>query len=196
MAIIGTVGSHSNMTMPFYVTTPIFEQALLMKDSDRTREYLINYGKKDDRMKVLIAGCGGQGGSAGGHLIKEKDVEGIVCTDMDMSRAKRLADRLKDLNKGMEISTEQVDFSKPEDLARVAKGVNVVFNACFPVVNLPILKACIEVGAHYVDAASFPIEASVIPREQTMDGLLDFDDQAKSAGITALSNMGRCPGIH
>ncbi len=36
------VGSHSNMTMPFYVTTPIFEQVLLMKDSDRTREYLIN----------------------------------------------------------------------------------------------------------------------------------------------------------
>ena len=146
-------------------------------------------------MKVLIAGCGGQGAGAAGHLVKEKDVEGIVCADADISRARRLADQLEQLNKGVEISVEQVDFSRPEDLAKAAKGVNTVFNACFPVVNVPILKACIEVGAHYVDVASFPIEAAVIPREQTMDGLLDFDDQAKAAGITALTNLGVAPGF-
>ena len=146
-------------------------------------------------MKVLIAGCGGQGGSAGGHLVKEKDVEQIVCTDMDMSRAKRLADRLKGLNKRIEISTEKVDFSKPEDLARVAKGVDVVFNACFPKVNVPILKACIDVGAHYVDAASLPFVPKGTPREETMDALVDFDDKAKAAGVTAISNMGVAPGF-
>ena len=107
-------------------------------------------------MKILIAGCGGQGSSAGGHLVKEKDVERIVCADADISRARRLADRLKQLNKGIEISTEQVDFSRPEDLAKAAKGVNAVFNACFPKVNAPILKACIDVSAHYVDVASLP----------------------------------------
>ena len=39
------VGSHSNMTMPFYVATPIFEGASLMKDGhngDKTKEQLIN----------------------------------------------------------------------------------------------------------------------------------------------------------
>ena len=115
-------------------------------------------------MKILIAGCGGQGSSAGGQLAKEKDVERIICTDMDISRAKRLADRIKGLKTGVEVSAEQVDFSKPEDLAGVAKGVDVVFNACFPEVNVPILKACLDVGAHYVDVASFPSTAATIPK--------------------------------
>lgn len=114
---------------------------------------------------------------------------------MDISRANRLAGRLKDLKTGIEVSTEQVDFSKPEDLARAAKGVDVVFNACFPKVNVPILKACIAVGAHYVDAASFPFVPGGTPREETMDALLDFDDKAKAAGVTAISNMGVAPGF-
>ncbi len=46
-------------------------------------------------MKILLAGCGGQGSSAGGHLAKEKDVERIVCTDMDISRARRLVCSIK-----------------------------------------------------------------------------------------------------
>ena len=146
-------------------------------------------------MKILIAGCGGQGSSAGGQLAKEKDVERIICTDMDISRAKRLADRIKGLKTGVEVSAEQVDFSKPEDLAGVAKGVDVVFNACFPEVNVPILKACLDVGAHYVDVASFPYTAATIPKEQTMDGLLDLDDKAKAAGVTAITNMGVAPGF-
>lgn len=128
-------------------------------------------------------------------MAKEKDVERIVCTDMDISRAKRLAGRLKDLKTGIEVSTEQVDFSKPEDLARAAKGVDVVFNAAFPAQNVPILKACIDVGAHYVDVASFPYKAATIPEEQTMDALLAFDDKAKAVGVTALSNMGVAPGF-
>ena len=146
-------------------------------------------------MKVLIAGCGGQGSSAAGQLAKEKDVEQIICTDMDISRAKRLEDRLKGLKTGVKVSTEQVDFKKPKDLARAAKGVDVVFNACFPAVNVPILKACMEAEAHYVDVASFPYTAKTIPKEQTMDGLLEFDGQVKTAGLTAITNMGVAPGF-
>jgi saccharopine dehydrogenase-like NADP-dependent oxidoreductase len=146
-------------------------------------------------MKVLIAGSGGQGSSAAGQLAKEKDVEQIICADVDLARAERLASRLKDLRKGVQIGTARVDFNNSEDLAHAAKGVDVVFNACFPSVNVPILKACITVGAHYVDVASFPFESTVIPRDQTMNGLLDFNDRAKSAGITAISNMGVAPGF-
>lgn len=146
-------------------------------------------------MKILIAGCGGQGGSAGGHLTKEKDVEQIICADADTNRAKRLADRLKQVNKGIDVSTAQVDFNKPDDLAKAAKGVDAVFNACFPKVNVPILKACIAAGAHYVDVASFPYLPEGTPREETMDALLDLDSEAKAAGITAISNMGVAPGF-
>lgn len=146
-------------------------------------------------MKVLIAGCGGQGAGAAGHLIKENDVEEIICADVDINRAKKLADRLKQINKGIEISAKQVDFSKPEDLAKAAKGVNVVLNTCFPAVNVPILQASIQAGAHYVDCGSFPFETIVVPRGQTIHGLLDFNDQAEAAGVTALTCMGVSPGF-
>ena len=36
------VGSHSNMTMPFYVAAPIFEGVHKMKDSDKTKKQLID----------------------------------------------------------------------------------------------------------------------------------------------------------
>ena len=39
---MGLVGNHSNMTMPFYVATPIFEGAFLMNNGDKTKEQLIN----------------------------------------------------------------------------------------------------------------------------------------------------------
>ena len=42
---MGVVGRHSNMTMPFYGATPIFEVASLMKDGnngDKTKEQLID----------------------------------------------------------------------------------------------------------------------------------------------------------
>jgi saccharopine dehydrogenase-like NADP-dependent oxidoreductase len=146
-------------------------------------------------VKILIAGCGAQGGSAGGQFAKEKDVEQIICTDVDISRAKRLADRIKRLNAGIEISAEQVDFSNPEDLTRVAKGVDVIYNAAFPAVNVPILKACLDVGAHYIDLAAFPFKLPGVPEGETMEDLLALDDKAKAAGITAISNMGAAPGF-
>ena len=39
---MGLVGSHSNMTIPFYVATPIFEGAFLLNNGDKTKEQLIN----------------------------------------------------------------------------------------------------------------------------------------------------------
>ena len=36
------VGCYSNITVPFYAATPIFEGMFLMKDSDKTKEQLIS----------------------------------------------------------------------------------------------------------------------------------------------------------
>lgn len=146
-------------------------------------------------MKIFVAGCGAQGSSVGGQLAREKDVERIVCADMDISRAMRLADRVKSLNTGVEVSAEQVNLSKSEDLARLAKGVDVIFNAAFPAANIPILKACLEVGAHYIDLASFPFKLPGVPEGEAMEDLLAFDDKVKAAGLTAITNLGVAPGF-
>jgi len=146
-------------------------------------------------MKILIAGCGGQGSSAGGQLAREKDVEQIICADGEIRRAKRLADRIKGLKTGVGVTAEQVDFSKHEDLTRLAKGMDIVYNACFPAINIPILKASLDAGANYVDMASFPFKLPGVPEGSTMVDLLAFDDKVRSAGLTAISNMGVAPGF-
>jgi saccharopine dehydrogenase (NAD+, L-lysine-forming) len=128
-------------------------------------------------------------------LAKEKDVERIVCTDADISRAEKLADRIKGLKTGVKVSAEQVDLSKLGDLARVAKGVDVVYNAAFPAVNVPILEACLDVGAHYIDLAAFPFKLPGVPEGETIEDLLAFDDKVKAAGLTAISELGAAPGF-
>lgn len=146
-------------------------------------------------MRFLIQGCGAQGSSAAGQLAVEEDVEEIICCDIDLSRAKRLADRIKGLKTKVSVRAEQVDCSAPEKLARVAKDVDLVFNGTYAAFNISILKACIDAGANYLDVSSLPFKFPGIGEGETMEDLLQFNDAAKSAGISAMSNMGAAPGL-
>lgn len=146
-------------------------------------------------MRILIAGSGAQGGCSAGVLAKEKDVEQLICADKDINRAKKLVDRLIYLHPQLKIDAAHVDFSKYEDTLPIARSVDVVLNTSYPDVNVPILKACLESGAHYIDLASFPFKPSGVPEAVTMDALLALDNEAKSKGIVAITNAGCSPGF-
>ena len=146
-------------------------------------------------MKILIAGCGGQGSCSAGLLAQEKDVEQIICADKDINRAKKLAERLVPLYPELKVRAIEIDFSNQQDISHVARDVDVVLNTGFPDVNVPTLKACLESSAHYVDLASWPFNLEGVPEEVTMDALLAFNDEAKAQGITAITNAGCSPGF-
>ena len=144
-------------------------------------------------MKVLVLGCGGVGVGAAGQFANEKDVEKIICGDADPKRAGQLSEWVKELNPKVETSAVQVDASSQGNVASAAQGVDLIYNATVPECNVPILKACIEEGASYIDLAAFPPIPDV-PEDLTIGGLMKLDDQAKAAGITAISEMGAAPG--
>jgi len=144
-------------------------------------------------MKIFVLGCGGVGTAAATLFAKEKEVEKIIVGDMNLANAVKLAEALKELGIALKIEAIEVDGSRQDDVTRAAKGMDFVYNATFPKCNVPILKACIEDGASYLDALALP-PLPEIPEEETIPALLALDGDAKSAGITAITGVGIAPG--
>src|SRR4029077_1767790 len=65
-------------------------------------------------------------------------------------------------------------------------GADAVINAASHRLNLDVMRACLEVGAHYTDLGGLYYYAI----EQ-----YEFDDDFRRAGLSAAISMGAAPGI-
>jgi len=97
-------------------------------------------------------------------------------------------------NKIIELTTVKVDAGDTEDIVRAAKGCGIICNAITPVYNIPIMEACLQIGAHYLDMLSLPFELPGVNFDETVDGQLKLNDRFKAAGLTAIPNVGVNPG--
>jgi len=148
-------------------------------------------------MKICILGCGNQGTGIAGLLAQEEDVEELILADNDIDRAKTAEALIKGMGnkvKTKSIKIEQVDAHDSQNVAKVAQGADFVFNGIFPSCNIPIMRACLEIGAHYTDLFSWAVEGPDVPRSETIDAQLELDAEFKSAGITAIPGLGVAPG--
>ena len=107
-------------------------------------------------MKVFVLGCGGVGIAVATLFAKEGEVEKLIVGDINFGNAGKLGEDLKSLGFNKEIEAIGIDGSRKKDVVRAARGTDLVYNATFPQFNIPILEACIEVGASYLDALAFP----------------------------------------
>jgi len=131
-------------------------------------------------MKISIIGSGVQGSTIAFFLTKDREVSQIVCSDVSLDRAQRLAKKLG----SDKISAKKVDAANVDELLNVTKGADVVINATLPKYNLKIMDAALKSKAHYVDfAAETPVKTSVL-RE------LELSPKWKDAGLTAVINQG------
>jgi saccharopine dehydrogenase-like NADP-dependent oxidoreductase len=131
-------------------------------------------------MKISVVGAGVQGSAIAFFLAKNREVSKIVCSDVSLDRAKRLARNLG----SSKISAMKVDASNASDLAKVIDDADVVINAAVPRFNLTIMDAALKSGAHYVDlAADTPVVTNV-------EKELKLDSKWKDAGLTAVINQG------
>jgi len=138
-------------------------------------------------MQVLIVGAGAQGGPCASILARDKDVSKIVLGDINLG----LADKVKNKINSNKITTVKLDAGKVEDIERAAQGVDVVINLTLVRFNAKIMKAAVNSGAHYVDAAmDYPLWAQLTENQP-----IDLDDEFKKAGLTALVDCGGSPGI-
>jgi saccharopine dehydrogenase-like NADP-dependent oxidoreductase len=131
-------------------------------------------------MKITIIGAGVQGSAIALLLAKNPDISEIVCSDISLDRAKRLANSLR----SRKISAQKVDASKVDELLNVIKGADTVVNASLPKFNLKIMNAALKSGANYVDLATdTPVKTCILKE-------LKQSPRWKEAGLTAVINQG------
>ena len=137
--------------------------------------------------KVLIVGAGGQGGPCASILARDKGVTEIVLGDIDIELANKVRSKIK----SDKITTVKLDAGKVEEIKNAAKGVDVIINLALIQFNDNIKQAAVENGAHYVDSAfGKPLWTQLAKGEP-----LEFDDEFRKAGLTALIGCGGTPGI-
>jgi saccharopine dehydrogenase (NAD+, L-lysine-forming) len=135
-------------------------------------------------MKILIVGCGAQGSVITTQLAKNREVEEVRCTDVDLQRARGLAREFKKAN------AYKVDAGNLDDLAKIADGVSVVVNATLPKYNLNVMDVALKSGAHYLDMASGIDPEPYESLEFEVSKQLALSDKWRDAGLTALLGGG------
>lgn len=149
-------------------------------------------------MRVLAIGSGGVGTAAALIAARRDFFEQWIVADVDLSRARALADRIADPR----FAAAAVDASSAQDVAGLAHQVRAthVLNLVDPRFNMPIFDGAFAAGAGYLDTAmSLSRPHPTDPHSRT--GVKLGDEQfAKSqawsdAGLLALCGIGVEPGL-
>ncbi|MBF0225820.1 MAG: saccharopine dehydrogenase NADP-binding domain-containing protein [Desulfobacterales bacterium] len=132
---------------------------------------------------TVLGGCGAVGSIAVKALANHDLFSNVVVADIDIDRAKSLTDNIKS-NK---MSSEYVNAEDIKSVKQVIKGSDIVLNCVGPFYKSvkTILNAVIEEKIDYVDVCD--------DVDVTLE-ILDWDQKAKDANITALIGMGSSPG--
>lgn len=149
-------------------------------------------------MKVCIIGTGNQGSGIAGLLAAENDVEEIILADRTLEIAEKAKTHILALGDRCitkSIRTAAVDAKNYKEVAKIANGSDVIVNGILPCFNIPIMKACLEVKANYLDLYSLPVQEKGIPYEETIDAQFDLNADFHKNGITAIPAVGICPGF-
>jgi len=139
--------------------------------------------------KVLIIGTGAQATVITGVLAAAEDVDEIVLTDIDQSRAQGIADT----NGSRKIKAEKIDASNTNLMVKrmISGKFDLVVNATIPKFVRQVMEASLKAGINYLDMASNEIYWKAdIPIEQ-----LDYADKWKGAGLLCLTGAGGDPGL-
>jgi saccharopine dehydrogenase (NAD+, L-lysine-forming) len=102
-------------------------------------------------MKILVVGSGGVGASVAPIAARRDFFDGIVFSDYDEARARRVVERADDDR----FSAAKVDASDPDSVAEVARanGCDAVLNAVDPRFVMSVFEGAFRAGAKYMDMA-------------------------------------------
>ncbi|MDX2277327.1 MAG: saccharopine dehydrogenase NADP-binding domain-containing protein [Hyphomonadaceae bacterium] len=132
---------------------------------------------------VALGGAGAMGRRAIRFISDNPKVESIVVADLNEDAAKAFAAEV-----GFKASARKVDIGDIPAMDRLLGGADVVLNFVGPYYKhgATVLQAAIRNRIHYMDIND--------DWEPTLD-MLEFDDQARAAGIIAVIGMGASPGL-
>jgi saccharopine dehydrogenase (NAD+, L-lysine-forming) len=133
---------------------------------------------------TVLGGCGAVGSVSVRTLVSHPEFSEVVIADFNLEKAKHLAAELA----SPKVSVKQFNALEPASVKETIRGSDVVLNCVGPFYSTvkPVLAAVIEMGINYVDVCD--------DVDVTID-ILNWDAEAKKAGISALIGMGSSPGV-
>src|SRR5574340_168396 len=135
--------------------------------------------RRSDSIRIVLFGAGAMGAVAAHHLVRLKEINDLVITDLVPARARALAAALRSLKaraaplRGMETG----------ELAKALTGADLAINAAHASLDLPLMEACLDAGSDYMDLSSEPSKQ------------FPYDAKFRNAGLTALLGGGEDPGL-
>jgi len=136
------------------------------------------------KMKIVaLGGCGGMGQFAVRTALDFNFLEKIIIADRDEERARSFSEKC-----GAKTDFVGIDIEDSDALKGLLSDSDCVITTVGPYYRfgVPILKAAIQAGTHYIDIND--------DWEPTLE-MLELDEAAEKAGITAIIGMGASPGI-
>lgn len=138
--------------------------------------------------KILVLGSGAQGIVTVMWLIKDPEVSEVRLADIDLEKTKKFTNKLK----SDKVRPQRVDAWKSKELLEATKGVDVVINSIAAWAGgrsptLDVMDAALKNGAHYLD-----VDTAMTAEK---DKMLALNDKWKDAGLSAIFDLGKCPGI-
>ena len=148
-------------------------------------------------MRVLLVGAGGVGGAIVAIATKRQSFSSLVVADYDLDRARRVA-----AGAGAAVTAIQLDASNEDAVVEAIKahGSELVLNAVDPRFVMPVFRAALRAGVHYLDMAislSKPHPSDPHRQPGVMLGAEQFalHDDYVATGKLALVGMGVEPGL-
>jgi saccharopine dehydrogenase-like NADP-dependent oxidoreductase len=131
---------------------------------------------------LVIGGAGEMGAYACVALAKADGVAEVLIADRDVPKAEALAAQL-----GPKATPVALDISDTQAVATALADVDIVLNTAGPFYRFgrSVLETAIATGTDYLDICD--------DWEPTLE-MLELDDAARAAGITAVIGMGASPG--
>jgi saccharopine dehydrogenase-like NADP-dependent oxidoreductase len=126
---------------------------------------------------AVIGGAGGMGSVTVRDAARSAGVEEVRIVDRDGERARDLA---------AAIGLGTVRVAPAGELAEAVRGCDAVVNAASHTLNLDVMRACLEAGAHYADLGGLFHWAL---RQY------ELDEEFRRAGLAAAISMGSAPGV-
>lgn len=133
--------------------------------------------------RILVTGGAGEMARyACRALAKADEVQLVLVADRDLARAEEFVTEL-----GPKAQALGLDISDADALGKVLSEVDIVLNCAGPFYRFgrEVLSAAIASGTNYLDICD--------DWEPTLE-MLELDDAARAAGVTAVIGMGASPG--
>lgn len=130
---------------------------------------------KQVKMKAIVLGCGLVGRLIARDLSQDKEFE-VTVADIQENR-------LKQIQKELNLKVVKVDFSIPSDIQKIVADQDIVIGAVPGFLGFKVLNAVVKAGKNMVDISFMAEDA------------LQLDSLAKEKGVTAVVDMGVAPGM-